>query len=282
MSIPTTPKSEITALLQRLLNPDDLGLAAGGRIRDIARFALGKKMVERAWVKDAEWVETDLLAAVLHYPTCWDTAAYPTLASALREIGAFKCQCEIAPIATALHPPAPGIWQEALQISELPLVDECLRNFSADSTEDNAVHVVLAVYAFIMERQAVVAKSPGECSLSGSDVVAPALSENDITWKCRALEAENALLKFEARATALDHQNLDAILSALEDPTHQAEEEAERAFHRNAALDEAANAVEQHDRTGREWVLGSLWDTLSREASARIRALRSPTPEAAS
>ena len=34
-----------------------------------------------------------------------------------------------------------------------------------------------------------------------------------------------------------------------------------------------AAAVERHDMAGREWVPGSLWDTLSREAAARIRAV---------
>ncbi|AMG89627.1 hypothetical protein [Bordetella bronchiseptica] len=46
---------------------------------------------------------------------------------------------------------------------------------------------------------------------------------------------------------------------------------------RNAALEEAAGALEDHRRAGREWVPGSLWDALSREAAARIRALKSPT-----
>ena len=45
---------------------------------------------------------------------------------------------------------------------------------------------------------------------------------------------------------------------------------------RNAALEEAAAALEDHRRAGREWVPGSLWDTLSREAAARIRALKQP------
>ncbi|BAO70094.1 hypothetical protein BBS798_3369 [Bordetella bronchiseptica] len=51
---------------------------------------------------------------------------------------------------------------------------------------------------------------------------------------------------------------------------------------RNAALEEAAGALEDHRRAGREWVPGSLWDALSREAAARIRALKStPAPTAA-
>lgn len=39
------------------------------------------------------------------------------------------------------------------------------------------------------------------------------------------------------------------------------------------ALEQAAKAVEQHDKKGREFVKGSLWDQLSKEASDRIRAL---------
>ncbi|OCZ68581.1 hypothetical protein A9G00_24585 [Achromobacter xylosoxidans] len=44
----------------------------------------------------------------------------------------------------------------------------------------------------------------------------------------------------------------------------------------SAALEKAAAALEDHRRAGREWVPGSLWDTLSREAAARIRALKQP------
>lgn len=44
----------------------------------------------------------------------------------------------------------------------------------------------------------------------------------------------------------------------------------------NAALEKAAAAVEDHQRAGREWIPASLWDTLSREAAARIRALKQP------
>ena len=44
---------------------------------------------------------------------------------------------------------------------------------------------------------------------------------------------------------------------------------------RARVIEEAAIALEQHDRMGREWVRGSLWDTLTREGAARIRALAS-------
>jgi len=43
---------------------------------------------------------------------------------------------------------------------------------------------------------------------------------------------------------------------------------------RNAVLEEAAAAVEQHDRTGRSWVPDSLWGNITREAAGRIRALK--------
>lgn len=42
----------------------------------------------------------------------------------------------------------------------------------------------------------------------------------------------------------------------------------------NAALEDAAKAVAQHDKTGREWIPDSLWDDLTRECAARIRALK--------
>jgi hypothetical protein len=51
---------------------------------------------------------------------------------------------------------------------------------------------------------------------------------------------------------------------------------AERTSARNQALEEAAVAITQHNRRGREWIPGSLWDTLSSEAAARIRALANP------
>ena len=47
----------------------------------------------------------------------------------------------------------------------------------------------------------------------------------------------------------------------------------------NAALDAAADAVTDHQRDGRAWVPGSLWDTLARECAARIRALSRTTED---
>lgn len=39
-------------------------------------------------------------------------------------------------------------------------------------------------------------------------------------------------------------------------------------------VEACANVAEgAHDRSGRQWVSGSLWDTLSRETAARIRSI---------
>ncbi len=42
----------------------------------------------------------------------------------------------------------------------------------------------------------------------------------------------------------------------------------------SAALEKAVAALEDHRKAGREWVPGSLWDNLSREAAARVRAIK--------
>jgi len=53
---------------------------------------------------------------------------------------------------------------------------------------------------------------------------------------------------------------------------------AAHAAGRTQGLEEAAAAVEQHDRAGREWIPGSLWGQLSSEAASRIRALLAASP----
>lgn len=44
---------------------------------------------------------------------------------------------------------------------------------------------------------------------------------------------------------------------------------------RDAALEEAAAVIADHQRKGREWIPTSLWGTLTTEAANRIRALKS-------
>ncbi|AJW99614.1 gp38 domain protein [Burkholderia gladioli] len=80
----------------------------------------------------------------------------------------------------------------------------------------------------------------------------------------RELEAENARL----RANAVAIWNNRAASPAPAIPAVDA------VAIRDAALEAAAAAVEDHQRAGREWVNSSLWGSLSREAAARIRALK--------
>lgn len=43
---------------------------------------------------------------------------------------------------------------------------------------------------------------------------------------------------------------------------------------RAAVLDQAAAVVRDHNKVGRGWIPGSLWDTLANEAAARVLALK--------
>jgi hypothetical protein len=43
---------------------------------------------------------------------------------------------------------------------------------------------------------------------------------------------------------------------------------------RERALNEAAAVIREHNREGRGWIPGSLWDTLANEAAARVQALK--------
>lgn len=47
---------------------------------------------------------------------------------------------------------------------------------------------------------------------------------------------------------------------------------------RDAVLEQAAQAVEQLDREGRDWVPDSLWANILRDAAARVRALIEARP----
>jgi hypothetical protein len=56
------------------------------------------KPIQKGWIYTAEQMRAygqqcadSLTAAGIHYPGCWDTAAYPTVQDAIRAIGAFKC-----------------------------------------------------------------------------------------------------------------------------------------------------------------------------------------------
>lgn len=50
-------------------------------------------------------------------------------------------------------------------------------------------------------------------------------------------------------------------------------QKASLASYRCVVLEAAAKAYEAHDTTDRDWVNGSLWDTLNREGTERVRKL---------
>jgi len=53
-----------------------------------------------------------------------------------------------------------------------------------------------------------------------------------------------------------------------------AEERAAAIATRNAVLEEAAIEAERQDRTGREWIQNSVWDTIIKRVPAAIRAMK--------
>lgn len=69
----------------------DVSLGALNDAHVLAHSALGK--LASLTPRDAEGEDASLaMAQAIHYPACWDTAVYPTLASALHEMAAwFKC-----------------------------------------------------------------------------------------------------------------------------------------------------------------------------------------------
>lgn len=57
-------------------------------------------------------------------------------------------------------------------------------------------------------------------------------------------------------------------------PDSKAWADAYEAGYNDAALGAAARAIMQHNKDGRGWIPGSLWDTLARECGQRILELR--------
>lgn len=47
----------------------------------------------------------------------------------------------------------------------------------------------------------------------------------------------------------------------------------------NEAIEAAARAAEAADRTGREWVPGSLWDAIKKDTARDIRKLKRAAPQ---
>lgn len=78
----------------------------------------------------------------------------------------------------------------------------------------------------------------------------------------------------DTQEDALAHERAYAAQLANTIAEMEIERRAATAAAVNDALDRAAAALEDHAREGREWIPGSLWDTLTREAAGRIRALK--------
>lgn len=110
------------------------------------------------------------------------------------------------------------------------------------------------------------------------------LEEEQRAWPQWATEIRALLERFGQDYSYVDEINLPNDLEEWMEGCEAdwqrktADLQAKLATARDDALEEAAKVVEQHDKSGREWVPESFWGTLSREASARIRALKSTLP----
>lgn len=71
-----------------------------------------------------------------------------------------------------------------------------------------------------------------------------------------------------------NHRN-DLMDKIVEQRTEIAALKRQIATLRDEVIEECRAAYEAHDKTGREWVAGSLWDKLNREGAARVAALKS-------
>jgi hypothetical protein len=87
---------------------------------------------------------------------------------------------------------------------------------------------------------------------------------------CRIQYEEAARLRAESSPDVLASERAANALLTDENDRLRAAVDAARA----TALEEAAKVVADHNRAGREWVADSLWGNLTREAAARIRALK--------
>jgi hypothetical protein len=119
-------------------------------------------------------------------------------------------------------------------------------------------------------------------ALAGMDAVNSACRiQYEEAARLRAESSPEALASERAANALLTDENerLRFTIARLEVQWNDAEKRAmlnhkKAEAARAAALDEAALAIEDHNRLGREWVPGSLWDNLQNEAAARVAALK--------
>jgi hypothetical protein len=112
-------------------------------------------------------------------------------------------------------------------------------------------------------------ESTKRAALAGMDAATSASTIRlEEAARLRAESSPEALASERAANAILTEEN-----ERLRDVIAKAAADLQRAMAaiptRNETLDEAAAAVREHNRTGREWIPGSLWDTLTSEAAAR-------------
>lgn len=143
---------------------------------------------------------------------------------------------------------------------------------------DNEIEMLAAGFAIqhknglVRFAHALLDKYAPQASVEALEVARAALMEiadlADVEADQRGVIVNQALTKIAKMTVAPQASALDAEYS-------RGRADGFDAGH-GAALEKAAAALEDHRKAGREWVPGSLWDTLSREAAARIRALKQP------
>lgn len=86
--------------------------------------------------------ELSALAAAIHYPECWDTAAYPDLLSALREVTA-SAGCSVCKPQVEQDPVGEGTDDRAIADTVNTLRDIAINFHAADQLRARIAHVVV-------------------------------------------------------------------------------------------------------------------------------------------
>lgn len=110
----------------------------------------------------------------------------------------------------------PVAWSEALRISELEPVADALQNFSNDSTEDNAVGLVIAVLSAATKQPDRVAELESSRDSWKEIAAASIKKENDLHARVVELEAEITALKAQVIAPEVRVSVLDFLKDANE------------------------------------------------------------------
>lgn len=102
-------------------------------------------------------------------------------------------------------------------------------------------------------------------------------SSGELGCSCPMCWTNTVRTRGQHRAGCSLHLAIVALEAKVATPVEPIAETIRRA--KVEAWEAAAKVVEQHDVSGREWLPGTLWDTLSKEAGARIRRLIAAEPD---